>query len=95
MREQERLNRQVTAEALGNLASVLRSTKAASFLEGTPLLVAAGAVGRALGVTIRPPARSEDLKRVKDPLSAIVRASRVRIRRVLLRDNWWEQDCGP
>jgi ATP-binding cassette subfamily C protein len=65
------------------------------FLEGTPLLVAAGAVGRAMGVKIRPPARSENLKRVKEPLSAIVRASRIRMRRVLLRDNWWEKDCGP
>jgi hypothetical protein len=65
------------------------------FLEGTPLLVAAGAVGRAMGVKIRPPARSEDLKRVKEPLEAIVRASRIRMRQVLLRDNWWEKDCGP
>jgi len=95
LQEQERLNRQVTAEALGELASTLGSQEATFFLEGTPLLVAAGAVGRSLGVTIRPPARSEDPKRVKEPLEAIVRASRLRMRRVLLRDNWWEKDCGP
>ena len=95
LRDRERLNRQVTAEALGELASPLLPQEATFFLEGTPLLVAAGAVGKALGVTIRPPARSEDLKRSGEPLSAIVRASRLRMRRVLLRDNWWKQDCGP
>ncbi|MCC5661566.1 NHLP bacteriocin export ABC transporter permease/ATPase subunit [Nostoc sp. XA010] len=95
LRDRQRLNRQVTAEALGELASTLNSQDRDVFNEGTPLLVAAGAVGRALGVKIRPPARSENLKRVKEPLEAIVRASRIRMRRVLLRDNWWEKDCGP
>jgi ATP-binding cassette subfamily C protein len=95
LRDRERLNRQVTAEALNELASSLGTQEATFFLEGTPLLVVAGAVGRSLGVTIRPPARSEDLKRVKEPLEAIVRASRLRMRRILLRDNWWERDCGP
>lgn len=95
LRDRDRLNRQVTAEALGELASALSSKDASFFLEGNPLLVVAGAVGKALGVTIRPAARSEDLKRFNDPLEAIARASRLRMRRVLLRDNWWEQDCGP
>jgi NHLM bacteriocin system ABC transporter ATP-binding protein len=94
LQEQERHDRMVTAEALGELASVLGSKDATFFLEGAPLLVVAGAVGRKLGVTIRPPSRSEDLKRFKDPLEAIARASRLRMRQVLLRDNWWERDCG-
>ncbi len=53
------------------------------------------AVGDALGIEIRPPLRSENLDRVKDPLEAITRASRVRHRRVLLRGAWWKSDCGP
>lgn len=93
--DRERLNRQVTAEALGELASSLGTQEATFFLEGTPLLVVAGAVGRCLGVKIRPPAKSENFKRVKEPLEAIVRASRLRMRQILLRDNWWEKDCGP
>ncbi|MEH1945840.1 MAG: NHLP bacteriocin export ABC transporter permease/ATPase subunit [Nostoc sp.] len=93
--DRERLNRQVTAEALGELASSLGTQEATFFLEGAPLLVVAGAVGRSLGVKIRPPAGSEDLKRVKEPLEAIVRASRLRMRQILLRDNWWQKDCGP
>ncbi|MBW4572359.1 MAG: NHLP bacteriocin export ABC transporter permease/ATPase subunit [Tolypothrix carrinoi HA7290-LM1] len=95
LRDRQRLNRQVTAEAIGELASTLNYQDGDFFKEGTPLLVAAGAVGKAMGVKIRPPARSENLKRVKEPLETIVRASRIRMRRVLLRDNWWQKDSGP
>ncbi len=63
--------------------------------EGTALLIAAGAVGRVLGIKINAPARSEDLQRLKEPLEAITRASRIRIRRVLLNDQWWKKDTGP
>jgi ATP-binding cassette subfamily C protein len=95
LRERERLNQQVTAESLGELVSTLGSQQPTLFLQGTPLLVAAGAVGRAMKVTIRPPARSSDPRRVKQPLEAIARASRLRLRQVLLRGNWWQHDCGP
>ena len=64
------------------------------FTNSSPLLTVAGAVGRTLGVTIRPPSASEDLNRVKEPLEAIARASRLRLRQVLLRENWWSTDCG-
>jgi len=94
LRDRQRLNRQITVGALGELASTLNYQDGGFFLEGTPLLVAAGAVGRASGVKICPPNRSENLKRVKEPLEAIVRASRIRMRRVLLRDNWWQKDSG-
>jgi NHLM bacteriocin system ABC transporter ATP-binding protein len=95
LRHRQRLNRQVTADAIGELASTLNSQDGDFFLEGTPLLVAAGAVGKAMGIKICPPAPSENLKRVKEPLETIVRASRIRMRRVLLRDNWWKQENGP
>jgi ATP-binding cassette subfamily C protein len=61
----------------------------------TALLSAAAAVGEALGVEIRAPLRSEDPDRLKDPLDAIARASRVRRRRIVLRGAWWKSDCGP
>jgi ATP-binding cassette subfamily C protein len=94
LRASQLLNRQVSAEAISELASTFSHKNEIFFLEGTPLLIAAGAVGRAIGVTIRPPARSENLQRVKEPLEAIVRASRIRMRRVLLQGCWWEKDCG-
>lgn len=95
LRDRQILNRQATSAALGELASTINPQDGNFFLEGTPLLVAAGAVGKALGIKISPPSRSENLKRVKEPLEAIARASRIRMRRVLLRDNWWEKDGGP
>ncbi|MDZ8106208.1 MAG: NHLP bacteriocin export ABC transporter permease/ATPase subunit [Nostoc sp. DedQUE12a] len=91
----ENLNQQVTAEALGELASPLMAAKADFFQEGIPLLVAAGAVGKAIGMKISAPGKSEDLERLENPLEAIARSSRLRLRQVLLRDNWWQQDCGP
>jgi NHLM bacteriocin system ABC transporter ATP-binding protein len=84
------------AEALGALAAVLEETpRSPVVLEGPPLLVAARAVGAALGVAIAPPARSEDLSRLQDPLAAIARASHLRLREVLLTEHWWKKDCGP
>ncbi|HAJ59731.1 MAG TPA: NHLP bacteriocin export ABC transporter permease/ATPase subunit [Cyanobacteria bacterium UBA8543] len=95
LQAQEQLNHQVTAEALEELASTFATQKTEYLLDDSPLLVAAGAVGKALGVPIRPPGKWEDLKRVKEPLEAIMRASRIRMRQVLLRDDWWKKDCGP
>jgi ATP-binding cassette subfamily C protein len=94
LQARERFNQQVTVEAIGELASPLMPQEANFFVENTPLLAAAGAVGKSLKVKICPPASSEDLQRVKEPLAAIARASRLQMRRVLLRDDWWQQDCG-
>lgn len=98
--ERQRLDRRTMDETLENLASVLQSRQVSltTSLDSSPeqqLLTAAGAVGRALGITIRPPAKSEDLSRVSEPLEAIARASRVRMRRLHLTDKWWLKDCGP
>lgn len=56
------------------------------------LFAAARLVGDALGVEVRaaPAAAS-----TRNPLDAIARASRLRTRRVLLRDGWWATDSGP
>jgi NHLM bacteriocin system ABC transporter ATP-binding protein len=93
--EKARLNQQVTESAFNELASILFPKQQLSPLEGSHLIVAMGAIGRSLGMTIRPPGKSEDLSRLKDPLEAIVRSSRIRSRRVLLRDDWWGRDGGP
>ncbi|MBD2483838.1 ABC transporter transmembrane domain-containing protein [Planktothrix sp. FACHB-1365] len=93
--ERERLNHQVTETALGELTGVLHPRQAELFAQGTPLLIAAGPVGRVLGITINPPPQSEDFNRVKEPLEAIANASQFRIRRVLLMGDWWKQEYGP
>jgi NHLM bacteriocin system ABC transporter ATP-binding protein len=100
--EKERLNRQAMEDTLADLASILYPQNTARFSNRTistdphqALLMAAGAVGKALGIAICPPAKSEDLSRVSEPIEAIARASRVRMRQVTLRDNWWQKDGGP
>ncbi len=62
-----------------------------------PVLVACRLVGEVLGVPIRSHAQSArrgDLT-AKDRLNAIARASRLRVREVALRDDWWNHDQGP
>lgn len=93
-RERERLNQQMLQDANRELASVLKPGAISTSFGGTALLIAAGAVGHALGIKINPPAKSEDLQRVNE-LEAIARASKFRMRQVLLVDNWWMQDSGP
>jgi len=100
----EHFNRRATAEALGELVSLLQdrditldvSTAGVAFgkSEFLPLLVAVGAVGRALGAKVRAPIELETLQ-AGEALEAIARASRLRTRRVRLVGNWWQKDSGP
>ena len=79
----------MTEKALRELASILNPTT--DIPQGdTPLLIAVGAVGKALGITICPPAKSEN----SQTLATIARASGFRTRRVTLSSNWWQRDCG-
>ncbi|WP_242060469.1 NHLP bacteriocin export ABC transporter permease/ATPase subunit [Aerosakkonema funiforme] len=91
----QQLNQAASDRALDHLTSIFRRQTAASLATGTALLMAAGAVGRAMGMEIRPPAKSEDFQGLKDPLEAIARASRMRTRQVILRGAWWQFDAGP
>lgn len=79
----------MTEKALRELASIINPT--ANLPQGeTPLLIAAGAVGKALGITIRPRAKSEN----SSTLEGIACASGFRTRRVTLTSKWWKTDCG-
>lgn len=98
--ERERLNNSAIANTINDFANIFDVQNKNSPVKqpqnrDEALLFAAGAVGKFLGITIHPPAKSEDLRRVRDPLDAIVRASRIRIRRITLRDEWWHHDSGP
>jgi NHLM bacteriocin system ABC transporter ATP-binding protein len=59
------------------------------------LLASCQLVGEALGVEVRPPVRNQGAPAPRDPLAAILRASRLRARKVALRDDWWRADVGP
>lgn len=60
-----------------------------------PLLATCGLVGRVLGVAIKTPPDYADSSIYPNPLAEIARASRLQVRKVLLRDRWWFQDNGP
>ena len=48
-----------------------------------------------MGIAIRLPAKSENLRRTQDPLEAIARAYRIRIPRITLTDKCWKKDSAP
>lgn len=60
-----------------------------------PLLASAMAVGRAAGLEIVAPSRKRKAESQAEALSAIARASNVRLREVALRGAFWRHDHGP
>ncbi|MDQ3913003.1 MAG: NHLP bacteriocin export ABC transporter permease/ATPase subunit [Actinomycetota bacterium] len=95
LRKKADVDRLLARDATRMLASVLETEPSRSTIGGEaddPLLGACQMVGRALEVEIRsPPGRSTS----RDPLGDISRASRVRMRRVALKGDWWRKDGGP
>lgn len=89
--KRQQFNRQVTQDTLKDLVALLQPAPVEQ-VEADDLLMVAGAVGKALGVAIQPAMTAEDTSRMRDPLEAIARSSRLRLRRVLLRDQWWEKE---
>jgi NHLM bacteriocin system ABC transporter ATP-binding protein len=91
----EQRDRQIFGSALAKLATVIQPKAELELVSGNqPLLVAMGAIGRVMGITISPPAGSEDLNRASDPVEAVARASQIRTRRVTLQSNWWQKENG-
>ena len=60
-----------------------------------PLLAACGIVGKASKIKINPPPQSTSTTGSRDPLGDIARASQIKLRQVLLKEEWWRQDSGP
>ncbi|MCB1741863.1 MAG: NHLP bacteriocin export ABC transporter permease/ATPase subunit [Gammaproteobacteria bacterium] len=90
----EELRQLKSAAAFQELASVL-DPKEIYPRRDDHLLTAATVVGQQLGLQVNPIPPSEDLSRVKHPMEAIARASKVRARMVLLGVDWWTRDLGP
>jgi NHLM bacteriocin system ABC transporter ATP-binding protein len=63
--------------------------------EADPLLAACRAVADAMQtVVVQPPERTPARQGFED-ITEIARASRLRVRRTLLRGDWWKRDAGP
>lgn len=102
---QGQVNQHIANEAIAGLASVLSPTSDSD--NATPittkvppeqqemlrLVQVVKTVAQATGITLRP-FKFDTLSRTSDPLQAIVQASRIQMRRVLLSGHWWRKDCG-
>ncbi len=90
------VNRAALESVYAQLAATI-DQKVESYEEPTDdsLLAACRMVGRAADIEIRPHPDSKRGVQQKDPLANIAKASRMRIRRVLLKDRWWCRDGGP
>jgi NHLM bacteriocin system ABC transporter ATP-binding protein len=92
----EKSDKERIAFSLVRLATPLTGPAPDLYGEGEisdPLFAACEAVGRAAGITIK--ARPEILRKHRDPIAAIAKASGVRVRRVVLKGQWWKEDSGP
>jgi len=98
LREKMIRDRQSKASSLAEIASVLTERLAAPAVEQEDALLATVRLaGDHLGVSIVAPAKAkgEEEGPPRQPLEEIARASGIRIRRVVLREEWWKVDGGP
>ena len=98
IRQKRESDHAVMDGAVTRLASAMDSEARASPRTGgdlDPLSAACRTVGRALGIEIVDPGQTSPDGVAADQLGRILRASRVRARRVALRDRWWKRDNGP
>jgi ATP-binding cassette subfamily C protein len=98
LQAKQALRNQAFQDALVRIADTMRS-EVSPFAEvdrENTLLAACQLVGNAAGIDIKAP--DVDLQRLnahKDPVQIIANASHVRVRRVSLKDKWWQHDNGP
>ncbi|HEV7785927.1 MAG TPA: hypothetical protein VGQ28_11365, partial [Thermoanaerobaculia bacterium] len=92
------LDRSVLRGAYAQLGSVLQTSSRAGagiLEESAPLLAVCRMVGEAQGIEIRDRPEGQAAGKQGDLLVQICNASRIRSRRVILRDDWWRRDNGP
>src|SRR5262249_28772910 len=95
--EKSERERRATEQALSTLASIVHPRRAefTDLPADDPLLAACTLVRRRLRLPIHAAPKPKEGDAPADPLTEILRASRVRSRRVVLKEAWWKQDSGP
>ena len=95
--KKEKANDEMRWRGLAALQSVLarHPIEPLGVTEGSRLLAVCRLLGDASQIEFTAPQNWETAGKVRDELGAICRASRVRNRRVALRDDWWRHDAGP
>ena len=97
LRQKAASDQRILENALSQLGSVLEKEKPVTPLldePSDPLFVAIKWVGQAMGLTIRPPVQLPDASS-QDKLQIIAAASQARVRKVMLRQDWWHNDNIP
>lgn len=89
-------DRKLVTDAVSRLAGLLEENDQTVAAEAEePLLDVCRQVAKPLGITIVQPVDRTGSDSNRDRLEAIVRASRLRTRRVALQGRWWTEDNGP
>lgn len=90
--------RRALSQAVGGLASLTSAVPGAKPHQHpgeSPLLAACRVVGDCIGVTIRAPAGTTEGFNSMEGVDRLAKASRIRVRRVVLPDRWWTLELGP
>ena len=88
--------RRLFESALESLATVIDpEEKPQQEVDEDELVRAYQTIGNRMGIEIRAPKFASEEAVLNDPVTAIARASRIRIRRVSLKGAWWKEDSGP
>ncbi|MBU0726438.1 MAG: NHLP bacteriocin export ABC transporter permease/ATPase subunit [Alphaproteobacteria bacterium] len=90
-------NRGIFRSALTEIGGVLMGGEAlvtGPGGDGNALLAAMAVVGHAAGIRITAP-KQRDERRLETPLADIARHSHIRVRRVVLLEEWYRRDNGP
>ena len=96
-RAMRNFDRNLMQAALKRLAGSLNRKKDPSELEeidSDPLVAACQIAGASAGITIIGPTGGAASYGSRDPINNIARASKIRVRKVLLRGSWWKEDHG-
>jgi NHLM bacteriocin system ABC transporter ATP-binding protein len=92
--ERRQIQELETSTAFNELGGVV-SNRPPATASDDELMVALTAIGGEVGISFRQPSQSADQSRDIGRLEGIARASRVRVRYVRLRGEWWKRDVGP
>ncbi len=98
MKERMRSDERSQRAGLRKLAGVLDSKIDVHISDETQdnaLIVACEMVAGALGMPIIPPLKKTGNNLNRTSVEDIASSSRIRLRRVALRENWWKHDAGP
>lgn len=90
------MEEQIMHQALSNVANVITGHEMEEEASSDPLFEACRVLGREMSLHVKqPPAHVPTDAHQIVRLQAIARHSGFRLRSVLLKGQWWKEDCGP